>query len=317
MALYLNEHEVSSLLDMPMIMSAVEEVMMAHARGEVVDYPRQRVRLPGSMTHMLQGGVPAANLSGFKVYTSAGGHNRFWVHLFDSNTGAAVAVLEADRLGMMRTGAAGGLATRCLARPESEVVGVFGAGWQAEGQVLALAELKTWSLIKVFARNADRVAEFCARLREVTGQNIVPAASAEETVRDSDVIVTITTSPKPLFNAEWLKEGAHITASGSNSLVRQELSEAVLRKVDLICVDARETAIREAGDLLPLLEKGRSRSGLWPELGEILCGMRPGRTHAQQITLFESQGMGVQDLAVAAKVFERAQQQGLGVALPY
>ena len=317
MAVYLNEAEVSSLLDMPLVMSAVELVMMAHARGEVVDYPRQRVRMPGSMTHLLQAGLPHERLSGFKVYTSAGGQNRFWVHLFDADSGAALAVLEADRLGMMRTGAAGGLATRCLARENAAVVGVFGAGWQAEGQILALSELKSWTVIKVFARNTARVEAFCARMRDLTGQNIVPAASAEETVRDSDVVVNITTSPKPLFEAAWLKEGAHITAAGSNSLVRQEISEAVLRQVDLICVDSRETAVREAGDLLPLTEKGRGRPEQWAELGEILCGMRPGRRHPSQLTLFESQGLGIQDLAVAARVLERAREQGLGVALPY
>ena len=111
MALYLTEEEVAGLLDMPSVLAAVEAVMAAHARGEVVDYPRQRVRLPTSITHMLQGAVPDKRLTGFKVYTSSGGRARFWVHVFDSDTGEPVAVLEADTLGMMRTGAAGGAGT--------------------------------------------------------------------------------------------------------------------------------------------------------------------------------------------------------------
>jgi len=317
MALYLREDEVGSLLDMPLVLDAVERVMAAHGRGETVDYPRQRVRLPATITHLLQGGVPDLNVSGFKVYTSAGGRARFWVHLFDATSGDPLAVLEADRLGMMRTGAAGGVAAKWLARPDARVAGVFGAGWQAQGQILALCAVRPIERVKVFARNRDRLAAFCAQMSETTGRDVVPAASAEDAVRGSDVIVTITTSPKPLFDADWLAAGTHITAAGSNSLARQELSEAAVRRADLICVDARDVAQREAGDLMPLLEKGRTQPGRWVELGEVVAGIRPGRAGADQITLFESQGMAIQDLAVAIGVLARARERGLGTPLPY
>lgn len=317
MALYLKEEEVGGLLDMQTVLEAVEQVMVAHGRGETIDFPRQRVRLPKSMTHLLQGGVPSLNLSGFKVYTTAGGHNRFWVHLFDASNGDPVAVIEADRLGMMRTGAAAGVAARWLSRPESRVVGVFGSGWQAQGQILALCAVRPIERFKVFARNQERLRSFCEQMSSETGCEVVPAASAEETVRDSDIVVTITTSPKPLFDADWLSPGTHINAGGSNSLARQELSEAAVRRADVICVDSREVALREAGDLMPLLEKGRTQPGRWVELGEVVAGVRPGRTSGDQITLFESQGMGIQDIAVAARVVARALERGLGTALPY
>lgn len=317
MAIYLNEHEVEALLKMPAVIDAVEKVMGAHGRGEVVDFPRQRVRLPGSITHMLQAGVPYLNLTGFKVYTSSGGKARFWVHLFDASTGDPVAVLEADRLGMMRTGAAGAVAARWLARPDAKVAGVFGSGWQAEGQVQALCAVFSLARVKVFARDRERLARFCARMSALTGCEVVAASTAEETVRGSDIVVTVTTAAKPLFEAEWLEPGTHINAAGSNSLARQELSESSLRRVDLICVDARETALREAGDLLPLLEKGRTQPGRWVELGEVIVAARPGRTDPAQITLFESQGMGIQDIAVAAGVLALARDHGVGAALPY
>lgn len=317
MALYLKEDEVGNLLDMQSVLEAVEEVMAAHGRGETIDFPRQRVRLPQSMTHMLQGGVPSLNLSGFKVYTTSGGHARFWVHLFDASNGDPVAVLEADRLGMMRTGAANGVAARCLSRPESRIVGVFGAGWQAQGQIMALRAVRPIERFKVFARNQEKLRSFCEQMSSETGCEVVPAASAEETVRGSDIVVTITTSPKPLFDADWLSPGTHINAAGSNSLARQELSEATVRRADIICVDAREIALREAGDLLPPLEKGRTQPGRWIELGEVAAGMRPGRTSPEQITLFESQGMAIQDIAVAARVVARALECGVGTALPY
>jgi len=317
MTIYLNEEEVTTLLDMPTALDAVEKVMAAHGRGETIDFPRQRVRLPSSMTHLLQGGVPDLNLTGMKVYTSAGRQTRFWVHLFDATSGDPVAVLEADRLGMMRTGAAGGVAAKWLARADARIAGVFGSGWQAQSQVLALCAVRPIERVKVFARNTERLTAFCAQMSRETGREVVPAASAEETVRGSEVVVTITTSPKPLFDAEWLAEGTHITAAGSNSLARQELPEAALRRASLICVDSREVALREAGDLLPLLEKGRTQPGRWVELGEVIAGIRPGRTSPAQITLFESQGMAIQDIAVAARVVALAREKGMGTALPY
>lgn len=316
MAIYLNESEVASLVDMPMALDAVEQVMAAHARGEVVDCPRQRVRLPTSITHLLQGGVPAVNLTGFKVYTSAGGRARFWVHLYDATTGAPVAVLEADRLGMMRTGAAGGVAARWLARPDARVAGVFGAGWQAEGQILALCAVRALERVKVFARDRERLVAFCERMSGLCAKPVVPAADARDAVCGSDIVVTVTNSPKPLFDEAWLDEGTHINAAGSNSLARRELTEGAVRRAEIVCVDARETALREAGDLLPLLEKGRTQPGRWVELGEVIVGMRAGRTSASQITLFESQGMAIQDIALAARVLERLRTGGAGVGTP-
>ncbi|WP_142804920.1 MULTISPECIES: ornithine cyclodeaminase family protein [Tepidiphilus] len=317
MALYLKEEEVAGLLDMPSVLAAVEAVMAAHARGEVVDYPRQRVRLPTSITHMLQGAVPDKRLTGFKVYTSSGGRARFWVHVFDSDTGEPVAVLEADTLGMMRTGAAGGVAAKYLARPDAKIAAIVGAGWQAQGQALALAETLPIETFRVAARTPEHVRAFCETMARRTGRQFVPAESVEAAVRGADVVVTVTTSPKPVLDADWLSEGVHLNAAGSNSLARQELPEKAVLRADLICVDSREVALREAGDLLPALEKGRTRPGLWAELGEVIAGMRPGRAHERQITLFESQGMAIQDLAVAALVLERARERGLGHPLPY
>ena len=127
---------------------------------------------------------------------------------------------------------------------------------------------------------------------------------------------TVTTAVQPLFDAEWLQPGTHINAAGSNALIRQELSEATLRRCALIAVDAVPTALAEAGDLLPLLEKGRLHTRQLVELGDILTGKHAGRTSAEQITVFESQGMAIQDLAVALRVVAAARERGLGVELP-
>jgi len=168
----------------------------------------------------------------------------------------------------------------------------------------------------VFSRNREKLLVFCQRMSETTGVAVVPAASAEETVRGSDLVGTVTTATQPLFDAEWLAPGTHVNAAGSNALIRQELSEATLRRCALIAVDAVPTALTEAGDLLPLLEKGRLHARQLVELGDILTGRHAGRTSAEQITVFESQGMAIQDLAVALRVVAAARERGLGVELP-
>lgn len=317
MALYLNEHDVQQLASMSEIVSWVEAAHLAHARGEAVDFPRQRTKLPGSVTHMLQGGLPGLGVTGCKLYTSSREGNRFWVHLFASKTGTPLAVLEANWLGMMRTGAAAAVAAKWLSRPDSSRVALFGAGWQAQGQLLGLAAVRSLSEVQVIARNPDKLAAFCERMSAQTGVKVIPAVSAEDAVRSADIVVTATTASKPLLSADWLQPGVHINAVGSNALIRQELDEDSIKKAGVVCVDARTVALREAGDLWPLFEKGRLSEGRMVEIGEIIAGFREGRRSAEQITLFESQGMAIQDLAVAAHMVERATAQGMGTALPY
>jgi ornithine cyclodeaminase len=149
-----------------------------------------------------------------------------------------------------------------------------------------------------------------------TGVEMVPTASPEATVRGSDLIGTVTTATQPLFDAEWLEPGAHINAAGSNALIRQELSEAAVRRCATVYVDSVPTALAEAGDLLPLLEKGRLHARQLVELGDVMVGRHPGRRNTSEITLFESQGMAIQDLAVAVRLLAAAKEKGLGVTLP-
>jgi len=315
-ALFLSENDVKNLLTVEMALEAVESAHRDLANGLAIDTPRARSRLPQTVLHILQGALPAQGVIGYKAYTSNKSGNRFLVHLFDAASGRLKAVIEANYLGMIRTGAASGIAARWLARPDSTVAGVFGAGWQAEGHVRALCATLPLARVKVFSRKADKLQDFCRRMSDATGVAVEPAESAEETVRGSDVIGTVTTAALPLFDAAWLEAGVHINAAGSNSLVRQELSEAAVRRCDLIAVDAVPTALAEAGDLLPLLEKGRLHPRQFVELGEVIVGRHAGRSTVEQITLFESQGMAIQDLAVALRVLAAAEASGLGQVIP-
>lgn len=316
MALFLSENDVKNLLTVDMALEGVESAHRDLALGQALDTPRARTRLPQTALHILQGGLPAQGIVGYKAYTSNRSGNRFLVHLFDAASGELQAIIEADYLGMMRTGAASGIAARWLARPESAVAGVFGAGWQGEGHIRAICATLPLQLVKVYSRQADRLQAFCQRLGELTGVAVVPADSPEAVVRGSDLIGTVTTAARPLFEAEWLAPGTHINAAGSNALIRQELSEAAIRRCDLVVVDTVPTALAEAGDLLPLLEKGRLHPRQLVELGEVISGRRVGRTSPAQVSLFESQGLAIQDLAVAHRVLLAARVAGVGSQLP-
>ena len=290
----------------------VERVHREYSTGKAIDVPRERTRLPKTALHILQGAVPSAGVIGFKAYTSSREGTRFFVHAFNAERGNLEAIIEANRLGMTRTGAAGGVAAKWLARPDAKVAGVFGSGWQARGQIEALAHVRKLERVKVFSRNADKLAKFCAEMRALLSLEVVPAASAADAVRGSDIVVTITTSATPVFSGEWVGPGTHINAAGSNSLLRQEIDEATVRKCDVVAVDSRPTAMKEAGDLLPALEKGRLHAGALAEIGEIIAGTRPGRTSPEQVTLFESQGMAMQDLVIASELVTLARAQGVG-----
>ncbi len=315
MALLLRETDVEAMLTMPMAMELVERVHREYSTGQAIDVPRERTRLPKAALHILQGAVPSAGVFGYKAYTSSREGIRFLVYLFDAETGTLRAVVEANRLGMMRTGAAGGVAAKWLAREDARVVGLFGAGWQARGQVEALAHARKLERVKEWSRTAEKREKFCEKMRGKVGVELVPAQSAEDAVRGSDIVVTITTSATPVFSGEWIAPGTHINAAGSNSILRQEIDETTVRRADPVVVDSRATALKEAGDLLPALEKGRLHLGGLTELGEVIAGIRPGRTRADQVTLFESQGMAIQDLVIAAELARIAKETGRGTAL--
>ena len=312
MALFLREADVERLLTMPMTLGLIERVHREYSTGNAIDVPRERTRLPKAALHILQGAVPNSGVFGYKAYTSSREGVRFLVYVFSAERGNLEGIIEANRMGMMRTGAAGGVAAKWLAREDASTAAIFGSGWQARGQLEALAAVRKLERVKVFSRTAEKVKTFCDEMRAKLSLDVVPAASPDDAVKGADIVVTITTSATPVFNGEALAPGTHVNAAGSNALLRQEIDEATVRRASPVVVDSRPSALKEAGDLLPALEKGRLHVGALTELGEVIAGLRPGRTSSEQITLFESQGMAIQDLAIGAELLKRARAAGIG-----
>lgn len=322
MALYLTEEDVRQVLDMPLAIAAVEDAHRALSEGRAQDLPRQRTRTPKLALHLLQASYTdqaGAAVTGFKAYTSSRSGNRFLVHLYDGVTGALQAMISADLLGMVRTGAASGVASRWLANPHAHELALFGTGWQAEGHLAAQLAVLPIAKVSVIGRHAEQRDAFVARMQQRFPDRLFVSVAPEDAagaVAAADVVGTVTTSSSPVLQTEWVSPGTHINAAGSNALIRRELPEELLRQACPLVVDTVETALAESGDLLPLLEKGRVLPRQLIELGDVVTGRNPVSFNASDISVFESQGLGVQDLAVAQKVLARAKAQGLGTALP-
>jgi ornithine cyclodeaminase len=309
---YLTEAEVQQVLTLPVALQAVKEAHRALAEGRAIDVPRARIHLPAGTQHVLQAAAPELGFIGFKYYYTRPGGKSFYVHLINVETAKLEAIIEAVWMSMVRTGAASGVATDALAPKDADVLGQIGAGYQAQGQLEAVCRVRPIRTAKVYARNRERLAAFCAAMTKATGVEVTPAESAEAAVRGARIVNVITKSAEPVLKGDWLEPGQHLNAAGSNALSRREIDEAAVRRCSLITVDSRGTARRECGDLLPAVEKGWVRWETLAEIGEVVAGRAPGRSSDGQITLYESHGIGLQDLYVGAKVLDLARGRGIG-----
>jgi alanine dehydrogenase len=319
MALLLREDDVRRVLTMPEAIDALEIAFRDWGQGTAQNVSRQRIvlRKEGGVLHVLPAAVPALDALGFKAYTTFAGGVRFAVNLYRASTGELLAIIEADWLGRMRTGAASGLATKLLANPDARVLGMIGTGGQAETQLLAIAAARPLEHAHVWGRDRDRLEAFCARMQHQLGVPVLPAMSAEDAIRPAQIVVTATTAREPVLAGAWLAPGAHVNAMGSNWANRRELDTAAVQRAAIIVADSVEQATIEAGDLIIPAHEGALDWARVAELRDVVAGNVPGRQDAQQITLFVSQGIGLEDVAVAARVYDRARAQGLGEEIPY
>ncbi len=313
MTLIIREDEVARLLTMQDTLDAVEGSFRSQGEGTSINRSRRRFHIPGKGNMQLMSGIcHYRDAMGLKVYTSFRGGTRFMVLLFSAESGDLLSIVQADHLGRMRTGAASGVATKFLAKESSNTVGMIGSGGQAATQLEAVCAVRSIEHARVYSRRPEPLAAFCDSMSRKLAIDVSPAPSPEEAVTGADVVITITNSRDPVVKGEWIAQGAHINAAGSNSLVRKELDNDAIRKSDIITVDSREQAQLECGDLLVAAERGAVNWETVTELGDVVSGKTPGRTSDTQITLFESQGLAIQDVATAMKIYELATEQGLG-----
>jgi alanine dehydrogenase len=188
---------------------------------------------------------------------------------------------------------------------------------QARTQVQAICAVRPINLVLAYSRNADKRNQFCKEMAASIGIDVRPASSPEEAVREADILVTATTSQEPVFKAEWVSKGTHINAIGANFISRQEIDTETVGKSACVVVDSREQAMLESGDLARAAETGDFYWEDARELGIVVLGDFPGREDAGEITLFESQGIALEDVALAARIYEQAVKTGAGESLPF
>jgi ornithine cyclodeaminase/alanine dehydrogenase-like protein (mu-crystallin family) len=306
MPLYLSEADVGELLTTAEALAAVEASFLRQARGVVDNMPRERLRVEDGVFAVMACADHELGYAGLKSYAWLPGGTPFAVLLFSIANARLEAVIEADKLGQMRTGAASGIAARYLARGGAASLGVIGCGWQAASQIASIREaLPSIERVVVYCRNEERLEAFC---RE---HGCEPAESHRE-AGEHDVVVTVTTSKDPVLRGEWLRPGAVVCAVGANDPRRRELDNAVLERAAFVCCDSREDSRQESGDLIEPVAQGILDWLEVHELHEVVAGEVQGRASDDDIVVFKSNGIAAWDLAAGARVVELARARGVG-----
>jgi alanine dehydrogenase len=309
-ALILREADVQELIEMDDVIAAVTAAMKELGEGTAQNEPRRRAFPPGGILNVMFASYPGGRCTGLKAYTVADGHARFLVTLFGLD-GSLEALIEADFMGAYRTGAASAVAARALARPGPATVAMIGAGWQAGTQALAISRVLEIKELRVFSRHDERRAEFAREQEAQLGVATVAAGSAELAVRGADVVVTMTSSKTPVLEADWVEPHALVIAAGSNWHNKAEVPVDLVAKAQTIVVDQLAAAQLESGDLIAAHDAGRFDWSRAVELGAVLAG-KWQRPESTGITLFESHGLALWDLAAGSVVLAAARERGFG-----
>jgi ornithine cyclodeaminase/alanine dehydrogenase-like protein (mu-crystallin family) len=316
MAILLREAHVEKLASMSMALEAVEEAFRLQAEQKGDNAPRHRCRLQSGLLHVMSASLPTLGFAGLKSYTTSGGTTRFHVHLYDAVDGKLLAIMEGDKLGQLRTGAASGVATRYMARANATRLGMFGTGGQARTQVEAVCAVRSIETVHVYGRDPERRERFCSEMSRKLGVQMIPSAQPEEVVKEADIVGTATNSKEPVFKGEWLAKGTHINAVGANMLARQELDVEAVGRSSCVVVDSIEQARLEKAELAHAVEAGAFYWEDAQELGAVVVGEFPGREDDSEITLFESAGVALEDVALAGRIYKAAIDAKVGDTLP-
>jgi ornithine cyclodeaminase len=313
---FIKENEVAELLPLDIAIACVEQAFRHRAEGTAYDTPRERTKTPFGHLHVLQGASEPLNLIGFKAYFPGKSARTFLVHLINLREGNLEAIIECDEMGIRRTGGATGVATRALAREDASVLACFGSGRHALTQLRSVCAVRAIKEVRIIGRSREHLESLQRAINEHVDASVKIVQTPAQALDGADIVNIVTRAENPVFDGEQLPRGVHVNAVGSNALHRREIDLATLKAADVIVVDSVDVAMRECGDLLPALEAGMVHWRNMPDLGDVLIGRHAGRTSTDQVTLFESQGMGLQDIYVGHHVWQEALRRGVGIDLP-
>jgi ornithine cyclodeaminase len=313
--LYLTEEEVAALLPMAEVVPEIERALRADGEGRIVNNTRRRLRVRGALLMSLESGDIDSGYVGHKNYLAVPGKGVLaHFFLYEAATRQMVAIMRANELGRIRTGATTGVAAKYLARENARRHAVFGAGYQAETQVLAVSQVRPIDEIRVWSRTREHAEQFCARLGpQLPDARIEPATDdPAELAAWGDIVTVATRAHTPVLQGKWLRPGVLVNAMGSNALDRAEIDVETVTRADLVVVDSLEGAQVESGDLFPAVEQGLLFWGAVRSLSDVVAGYAPSRRNDEEIILFESQGLALEDLAAGSYVYRKALETGAG-----
>ena len=312
--LYITEAEVESLFTMDIAIDALEQAFIARSKGKAHNEPRRRLPTSSGAYNVMFATWPGRRIAGLKSYAGGRSGISFHVLLYDTSTNSLIGVIEANRMGQIRTGAASGVATKYMARKNAETAGIIGSGYQAETQLAAIAHVRNIVNARVYSRSEENRNRYAERVSNELGIKVIPVSSGAAAA-DAEVVSTITSSQEPVLLGQWLKPGTHVNAAGNNSWLKREIDTRTVTTCDVVAVDDVEQAKIECGELMRAVEIGRFSWDLAVPIHDIISGRVSGRGNDDQITLFESQGLALEDIAACERILELARAQGAGIPL--
>jgi alanine dehydrogenase len=309
MPFFIDDNSVRSLVDMKMVIAAVETAFQKQARGENFNLPRHRFKSGEARLNVMLAGDSIANRYALRAYGSLG---KSISHVLLYGVEGLLAVIDARTLSSWRTGAATAVAAKYLARPEARTVGIVGAGRQAEFQLVALQAVRPLSEVRVFARKPENLEAFCARMASRLEIPVRATASAQDAAEGADIVIAATTSKDPVLFADWIKPGACVIGMGANAADRRELDPAIVTGADVVVTDDLNQAKSEAGEFIELANFGLLDWSRVISLGDLIASpVKPGGG----FKVFKSLGAGIEDLAAASIVYDGALRQAVGSKL--
>jgi alanine dehydrogenase len=325
MTLLLSQADVRKALSMKDAVQAVEEAFAQFASGRVEMPQRTVMHMPeeDALAAFMPGYIPGMGALGIKAVSLFRRNREIGlpsihgvVLLMDSNTGQISAIMDGAYLTAIRTGAASGVATKYLAREDAEVAAILGAGVQGVTQLEAVCEVRSITSAWVYDTDEDAAAQYAEQMGARGGRipaDIRVASSVDEAVGEADVICTATTAKTPILDGETLPAGVHVNAIGSHAPGIREIDTATILRSKVVC-DSTSACLEEAGDLLlPIQEGAFSAEDIYGDLGDVIVGSLPGRQAEDEITLFKSVGLALQDVSTAVRAYREAKNQGIGM----
>jgi ornithine cyclodeaminase/alanine dehydrogenase len=313
--LFISEADVARLVDINDAIAALEGAFALWRAPTTINLPRQRMAIEPGIFNLMASSLGPQRVFATKAYFATPQGAVFHVALYSPAERRMLALMESELMSQLRTGAASGLATKLMAKPDSKTLGVIGTGKQARAQVLAVCAVRPIESIRVFGRSAERRDAFVRAIAEETGIETRGVDSGAAAVEGADVVALITKSAEPVVKAEWLADGVHINAAGANTAIRRELDAATVERATLLVTDDRAQAQQEAAEFRDLAAAGRLRWEDVHELGDVLTGAAPNRRSPSEVTLFKSLGIALEDVAFGEMVYRKAIEAGMGRSL--